>query len=206
MSVQHPHEVRVLVVEDNPLLRAGLVRALETEIHGAVVGAATTLAEARRLAKDLSPDVVLLDHMLPDGDGAGAVSGIVDLAPDVAVVMVTANNSHAVLRTAVEGGAAGFVLKSAGSAGIFDALWAAERGDAAIGRELLGELLTRAAARAETGAGRGGRGGPRPARDPVARSTASPARRRSWTSRSRTWHRRVRAVATALGGRSTLEA
>ncbi len=205
MSVQHPCEVRVLVVEDNPLLRAGLVRALETEIHGAVVGAATTLSEARRLAKDLSPDVVLLDHMLPDGDGAGAVSGIVDLAPDAAVVMVTANNSHAVLRTAVEGGAAGFVLKSAGSAGIFDALWAAERGDAAIGRELLGELLTRAA------------GEPRPAPVEVGaedRALLAILSRGAGIAGAAAEldlphpdvARRVRAVTTGLGGRSTLEA
>ena len=130
--------MRVLVVEDNALVRAGLLRALETEVDGATVGTAGTLAAARRVTADLSPDVVLLDHVLPDGGGAEAVAELVALAPTAAVVMLTATGSPAVLRTAVEGGAAGFVLKSAGHAAIFDALRAAVRGDAAIGAEPAG--------------------------------------------------------------------
>jgi DNA-binding NarL/FixJ family response regulator len=205
MSDQHPRPVRVLVVEDNALLRHGLVRALTTEIDGATVGVATNLADARRLAKELSPHVVLLDHMLPDGEGAGAVADLVDLAPAAAVVMVTANNSHAVLRTAVEGGAAGFVLKSSGHTGIFDAVWAAGRGDAAIGVDLLGDLLNRAAR------------DPRPSPVEVSGEDrvllevlsrgggiAGAASRLDLPESAVA--RRVRAVATALEGRSTLEA
>ena len=137
--------MRVLVVEDNALVRAGLLRALETEVDGATVGDGRHPRRGRRATADLSPDVVLLDHVLPDGGGAEAVAELVALAPAAAVVMLTATGSPAVLRTAVEGGAAGFVLKSSGHAAIFDALRAAVRGDAAIGAELLGELLTRAA-------------------------------------------------------------
>ena len=205
MSDQSTPAVRVLVVEDNALVRAGLLRALETEVDGATVGTAGTLAAARRATADLSPDVVLLDHVLPDGEGAEAVAELVALAPAAAVVMLTATGSPAVLRTAVEGGAAGFVLKSSGHAAIFDALRAAVRGDAAMGAEPLGELLTRAAR------------DPRPVPREVSAEDrvllvllsrglgiAGAAARLDLPQEDVA--ERVRAVSTTLAGRSTLEA
>ena len=119
MSVEDPHAVRVLVVEDHPLLRDGLVGAGD-RVHGAVVGAATTLPGAAA-REALSPDVVLLDHLLPDGVGAQAVPGS---SPWPRRRRGDGDRERLGPRAAdaVAGGAAGLVPKSYGGEGMFLAL------------------------------------------------------------------------------------
>ncbi len=136
--------VRVLVVDDHDLVRASLLRVLADQADLQPVGAASTLREARALIESAHPDIVLLDHVLPDGRGADAVPDLITLEPAIKVVMLTATTSGTVLCTAVKGGAAGFVCKTQGHEAILGAVRAAVRGDAAITPALMRRLLSRA--------------------------------------------------------------
>ena len=89
------------------------------------------------------PDVVLLDHALPDGDGADAVRPLLDAHPGLHVVMLTASTSDRVLGAAMEAGAAGFISKSSGLDELVGAVRSAARGDAVVSPQLLGRLLAR---------------------------------------------------------------
>ena len=151
------------------------------------VGAADTLAAARRVTRGPEPGRRPPRPRAPGRRGCGgggrarrprARRPRSSCSPPPARPPCSAPPSRA--------GRPGFVLKSSGRAAIFDALRAAVRGDAAIGAERLGELLTRAARDPRPVPRRGERRGPRPARPPVARAWASPAPLRGSTSRRRT--------------------
>jgi DNA-binding NarL/FixJ family response regulator len=112
---------------------------------------AGTLQQARSLMVTACPDVVLLDHRLPDGDGVGAIRELLALCPGAAVVVLTASAGDAVLIEAIEAGAAGFLSKTRSLAEVTSTVRAAATGEAVISPELLARLLPRLH--------RGGRGG-----------------------------------------------
>jgi DNA-binding NarL/FixJ family response regulator len=107
------------------------------------VGIAGTLERARALVATAAPDVILLDHRLPDGDGASAIGQLRALRPSVRVVMLTASAADHVLVTAIEAGASGFVSKTRSLAELTSAVRAAASGEAVISPELLVRLLPR---------------------------------------------------------------
>jgi DNA-binding NarL/FixJ family response regulator len=135
--------VRVLVVDDHEVLAASLALVLADQPGLAVAGVAGTLAQARSLMATASPDVVLLDHRLPDGDGVDAISELLALRPGAAVVVLTASAGDAVLIAAIEAGAAGFLSKTRSLAEVTSAVRAAAGGEAVISPELLARLLPR---------------------------------------------------------------
>lgn len=134
---------RVLLVDDHAVLATAVAMALEVEDDLTVVGIAATLAQARALVARERPDVVLLDHRLPDGDGVGAIASIHDLHPDARVVMLTANDGDQVLLNALAEGAAGFVSKTRDLADVTAAVRAAAHDEAAISPAALARLLPR---------------------------------------------------------------
>ena len=134
---------RVLLVDDHAVLATAVSMALEAEDDLTVVGVAGTLAEARALVATERPDVVLLDHRLPDGDGASAIGSLIALHPDVRVVMLTASATDNVLVAALNEGAAGFVSKSRDLGDVTSAVRAAANGEAAISPDMLARLLPR---------------------------------------------------------------
>ncbi|ACZ29645.1 two component transcriptional regulator, LuxR family [Xylanimonas cellulosilytica DSM 15894] len=101
--------VRVLVVDDHPVVRSGLVGMLAVEPDLEVVGEAGDGVEAVRLAAELGPDVVLMDLRMPALDGVGATAQIVGTGPRV-LVLTTYDTDADILR-AVEAGATGYLLK-----------------------------------------------------------------------------------------------
>ena len=140
---------RVLVVEDHPMVRDGLIAALRAEPGLAADQAVGTLRAAREALTASAYDVVLLDHQLPDGLGAQAVPELLALSPGSAVVMLTASGPDRVLADAVAGGAAGLVAKSDGVEATVLAVHAAARGEAVASPERLRRLLTRGSGDAE---------------------------------------------------------
>jgi two-component system, NarL family, nitrate/nitrite response regulator NarL len=102
--------IRVVVADDHPLFREGVIASLAADAEVLVVGQAADAEGAFRLACDHQPDVVLLDVSMP-GDGLRAASRIVSACPTTRVVMLTVSEDEDDLMTAMKAGASGYVLK-----------------------------------------------------------------------------------------------
>ena len=138
-----PALIRVLVVDDHEVLASSLAHVLDAEPDLHCVGVANSLERARSLLRTTSPDVLLLDHRLPDGDGVAAIGELRSLRPSVAVVVLTASAADHVLVKAIEGGASGFLSKTRSLGEVTSAVRAAASGEALISPELLARLLPR---------------------------------------------------------------
>lgn len=107
--------ISVLLVDDHELIRQGLRRAFERDGDFEVVGEASTLADARRLLSLLSPDVVILDVRLPDGNGLEACRKVRADNSEIGIVILTMYAGDDQLFEALEAGASAFVPKNAPS-------------------------------------------------------------------------------------------
>lgn len=135
--------VRVLIVDDHEVLATSLSRALDLEPDLQVVGRAGTLAAAQQLIGSAAPDVLLLDHRLPDGDGVTAIPQLRALRQRMSIVVLTASTAEHVLVAAIEAGASGFVSKTRGLTELVAAVRAAAAGEAVVSPEMLSRLLPR---------------------------------------------------------------
>lgn len=147
-----PGPVRVLVVDDHPVVRAGLTALLSVQAGIQVVGEAADGRQALALATELAPDVVLCDLRLGDGpdgvevaralqvvgeaaDGRQAAGRPPGLVPPAVLILTTYDHDADLVR-AVEAGAAGYLLKDAAPSAIVAAIQAAARGESVLGPEL----------------------------------------------------------------------
>jgi DNA-binding NarL/FixJ family response regulator len=136
--------IRVLIVEDHEILANGLARLLESCSDFEVVGVSRTAADAVSTAIELTPDVVLMDYQLPDGDGVLAMEQIKREVPATHVVMLTSSdNDERLARRAFEAGCSGFVGKSRSVEDLFSVVRAAHSGDVLITPVMLLMLLPR---------------------------------------------------------------
>ncbi len=125
--------VRVLLVDDHPLLRHGL-RALLEQVGGAqVVGEAGDGEEAVALALSLRPDVVVMDLVMPGTSGIEATRRLIDRDPGLGVLVLTMSEDDASVFAALRAGARGYVLKGTGGAEFIAAVRAVARGEAVYG-------------------------------------------------------------------------
>ena len=138
-----PATVRVLIVDDHQMFAASLAQSLQSEPDLLVVGQAASVAEASALLASTAPDVVLLDHRLPDGDGVSAIAGLHGIRPSAQIVVLTATTSDRVLVAAMEAGAAGFVAKTQRLDDLVDSVRAAAQGESVVSAKLLTRLLPR---------------------------------------------------------------
>jgi DNA-binding NarL/FixJ family response regulator len=102
---------RVLIVDDDDLMRAGLAAVLETDQQIEVVGQAATGREAVALARRCAPDVVLMDVRMPDLDGIAATRELSGAAPDTKVLILTTFEEDDYIFGGLRAGASGFLLK-----------------------------------------------------------------------------------------------
>lgn len=135
--------IRVLVVDDHPVVRTGLTGMLADQDDLEVVGAAADGAEAVARIGDLRPDVVLMDLRMPKLDGAGATEIITRDHPDVRVVVLTTYDTDADIVRAVEAGASGYLLKDAPLPVLLDAIRAAARGETVLAPPVAARLMSR---------------------------------------------------------------
>lgn len=103
--------IRVLLVDDHPVVRQGLRTFLELQEDITVVGEAGDGAECVRQVRECRPDVVLLDLRMPGSDGVDALRGIAEQGVDTRVLVVTSYTDSAAVLPAVRSGAAGYVYK-----------------------------------------------------------------------------------------------
>ena len=100
-----------MVVDDHSIVREGLKYVLEQSGEFEVVGQAGDGEEAVRVAAELSPDLVVMDVMMPRKDGVEACRDIIEAAPETRVVMLTVANEETAVREAVAAGATGYLQK-----------------------------------------------------------------------------------------------
>ena len=120
--------IRVVVVDDHPVVRGGLVGWLEAQPDLSVVGEAGDGAEALVRVAATSPDVVLMDLRMPGMDGVTATERILAAYPAVRVLVLTTYDTDADIVRAVAAGATGYLLKDAPLPQLADAVRAAARG------------------------------------------------------------------------------
>ena len=111
MNMAGEPRVRILIVDDHPMVREGLRGMLSTASNLEVVGEAGTAHDAVAQAQALQPDVILLDIQLPDMDGVTALPQLKSVAASAHVLMVTMHEETAYMLQAVMAGAAGYILK-----------------------------------------------------------------------------------------------
>jgi DNA-binding NarL/FixJ family response regulator len=147
MTGREPY--RVLLVEDHRVVAEGLAALLEDDLELEVIGWVTTVTEAQRLTLDGPVDVVVADYWLPDGTGVEAVAALRAQWPDAAVLFLSVDDSDEVMLAALEAGAAGYLVKSAGGADVVAAVRQAAEGEILVPPHRLAALLTLRRARAE---------------------------------------------------------
>jgi DNA-binding NarL/FixJ family response regulator len=139
--------IRVLVVDDQALLRAGFRALLDAEPDMEVVGEAGTGGDAVAAAARLAPDVVLMDIRMPGGDGLEATQAILSAHPEgLKVIILTTFELDEYITGAIRAGASGFLVKDTDPADLVRAVRAVHDGDAMLSPSVTRRLLARLAA------------------------------------------------------------
>ena len=142
--------IRVLIVDDHEMVRAGLRAMLAADPEIDVVVEATTGAQAIALARERRPDVVLLDARLPDMDGAQVCRRLRAELPEVAVAMLTTFSDDDLVRECVRAGAQGYLLKDVERLDLGRSIRALARGEGVIDQKVAPLVLAAARLGAET--------------------------------------------------------
>ena len=134
-------QIRLLVVDDHPLFRQGVVASLSAEPDLAVVGEAGSGEEAQKLAGDLLPDVLLMDITMPGAGGITAARQINASWPVVRIIMLTVSEDQDNLMAALKAGARGYVLKGVSARELANAVRTVANGDVYISPSLASGIL-----------------------------------------------------------------
>jgi DNA-binding NarL/FixJ family response regulator len=135
--------IRVIIVDDHPILRAGLLGLLASQPEFTVIGEAANGREAVALVQRARPDVVLIDLRMPEMDGVSAIRSMRALEPELNVLVLTTYDSDADILRAVEAGATGYLLKETPSDELFAAIRATALGQSVLSPTVASRLVRR---------------------------------------------------------------
>ena len=130
----------VLLVDDHSVVRMGLAAIINIEKDLKVCGEAESGAEAVKLAKEMRPDVVVMDFMMPGMDGAEATAAVLRASPESKVLVLTTYGTSADIARALKCGATGAVTKNLSNEELADAIRAAARGERMLSAEIEASL------------------------------------------------------------------
>ena len=134
-------DVRVVIADDHPVVRQGLRTFLALQEGIEVVGEAADGREAQATVRAVTPDVILLDLVMPGTDGVAAIARLTAESPGTKVLVLTSFPDDDKLLAAVQAGAAGYLLKDVAPAELASAIRAVARGEAALSSRPAARLL-----------------------------------------------------------------
>jgi DNA-binding NarL/FixJ family response regulator len=138
--MNEPKIIRVLSIDDHPLVREGLAALINDQTDMCIVGQGSTGHEGIKLFRDLNPDVALMDLRLPDISGIDAMLTIRSEFPEARVIIVTSSEGDVEMQRALEGGAKGYMLKSMPPKEVLEAIRKVHAGKKAIPAEIATRL------------------------------------------------------------------
>ncbi len=133
-------KIRVLSVDDHPLVREGVAALINDQTDMKIVGQGSTGRDGIKLFHDLQPDIALMDVRLPDMSGIDAMITIRSAFPEARVIIVTSSEGDVEMRRALAGGAKGYMLKSMPPGELLDAIRKVHAGKKAIPPEIAAHL------------------------------------------------------------------
>lgn len=133
--------IQIVIVDDHPLFRDGVVQTLQAQPDLEIVGQAVSAAEAERLARDLLPDVILLDITIP-GSGLNAARAIAAISPVSKIIMLTASEAEEDVLAAFKAGAHGYILKGVSGQELIQIVRNVYAGEAYVTPTLAASLLS----------------------------------------------------------------
>ncbi|HEX6386439.1 MAG TPA: response regulator transcription factor [Anaerolineae bacterium] len=136
-------KIRILIADDHPVVRDGLVAILSTQDDFEIVGEAGNGRTTVALAAERKPDVVLLDLEMPEMDGVETLHQLRQATPDVRVIVFTAFDTDERILTAVQAGAQGYLLKGAPRQELFNAIRVVHSGGSLLQPIVASKLLRR---------------------------------------------------------------
>jgi DNA-binding NarL/FixJ family response regulator len=136
--------IRVLLIDDHALVRAGLARLIASDPELEVVGQAGDGSTGATLARDAKPDVALVDLAMPGLDGIETTRRVLNASPTTQVVVLTAFSDRVQVLAALDAGACGYLLKDAEPDELLRGIRAAARGDSPLDPRAAHAVLTRA--------------------------------------------------------------
>jgi two-component system, NarL family, nitrate/nitrite response regulator NarL len=134
-------EIEVLIVDDHPLFRQGVVNSLQLMPEFKVVGETSSGEQALELTLALMPDVVLLDVSMPGWNGIVTAEKIAMACPATAIIMLTASEDKDKLLAALKAGARGYVLKGVSANELADVIRSAYAGEVYVSASIAAEML-----------------------------------------------------------------
>lgn len=141
MNANPGKPIRVMLVDDHPMVRLGLATTLQVNQDMQLVGEAASGEEAIQLCEIVLPDVILMDMMLPEMDGVAATRAIRSKFPQVQVIALTSFKEGELITHALEAGAIGYLLKTVSAAEIERAIRGAFTGRATLSSEVTQVLV-----------------------------------------------------------------
>jgi NarL family two-component system response regulator LiaR len=149
MNMTATEPIRVMLVDDHDMVRRGLAAFLQVKPELHLVGEARDGAEALAICGEVMPDVILMDLVMPEMDGAAATKAIRGRYPSVQVIALTSFQEKNLIREALEAGAIGFLLKNVTVDELAQAIQAAHYGQSTLAPEAVQALLQPQASEAE---------------------------------------------------------
>jgi DNA-binding NarL/FixJ family response regulator len=142
-------KIRILIIDDHPVVREGLAGMLAGQPDFTVVGEAKDGAEAVAMDARIQPDVLLMDLRMPGMDGVAAIEAIREKRPSANILVLTTYDSDADIVRAIEAGATGYLLKDTPREELFRAIRAAAQGESVLAPTVAARLMTRMRAPAQ---------------------------------------------------------
>ena len=135
--------IRIVIADDHPIVRQGLAAVLEQEEDLKVVSQAVNGLEAVARARELRPDIILMDLQMPEMDGVEAIQKIKEECPEIGIIILTTYDADDYIFRGIEAGARGYLLKDSPPGEVLNAIRAVHKGESLIQPRVASRLLDR---------------------------------------------------------------